>query len=65
MFFGHVILISYGIGPWYCNKVYLQVNNIHGKVRMNIHGYEYFHIVIKYFDYEISYVFRACGIDKP
>jgi len=62
----NVVLISHGIGPWCCNKVYLQVNNIHGKVGMNIHGHEYFHIVLKYFDCEISYVFFwACGIGKP
>jgi len=36
--FWHVVLISDEIGPWHCNKAYLQVNNIHGKVRVNIDG---------------------------
>jgi len=38
MFFGHVVLISHDIGLWYCDKVYLQVNNVHVKVGVNIHG---------------------------
>ena len=58
MGFGHVVLIIHGIGPWYYNKAYLQVNNIHGKVGVNIHGS--CHIVEKYFDCETSYDFLAC-----
>lgn len=38
MIFGQVILIRHDIGQWYCNKGYLQVNNIHGKVGVNIDG---------------------------
>ena len=30
--------LTHGIGPWYCNKTYLQVNNFHAKVGMDIHG---------------------------
>lgn len=35
--FGHLVLINHGIGSWYCNKAYLQVNNLHDKVGLNIH----------------------------
>jgi len=38
MVFGHVVLISHGTSPWYYNKDYLQVNNIYGKVSVNIYG---------------------------
>ena len=37
MVFWNVVLINHGIGPLYCNKAYLQVNNIHGKLGVNIH----------------------------
>jgi len=32
------LMISHGIGPCYYKKFYLQVNNIYGKVGVNIHG---------------------------
>ncbi len=39
MFLEEVVLISHSIGAWYYNKtIFLQVNNIHGKVRVNIDG---------------------------
>jgi len=55
MSFWHALLITHGIVPWYCNKVYSQVSM--EKVGVNIYGLECCHIVIKYFDCKISYIF--------
>lgn len=47
-------LLGYGISkPWYCNKSYLQANNIHHKMRMNLHGYQTCYIFL----FKCIYVF--------
>lgn len=38
MVFGHVVLKIHGISPWRCNKTFLHIKNIHGKVWVNING---------------------------
>ena len=55
-FLGNVVLVSHGIGPWYCNKLNLQVKTLHNKVGDNIHSQEFCYLFFKYIYVENSYI---------